>query len=63
MERVNPSSKPAEPLGRPSADDSTVDHYEGIDLAPSIPESIATWDVSGHARREQDRLRRKQLHP
>ena len=57
MERANPSAKSSEPPRRPSADDSAVDHYEGIDLAPSIPESIATWDVSGHARREQDRLR------
>jgi hypothetical protein len=30
--------------------------YEGIDLAPKTQESLVTWDVSGRARREQDRL-------
>lgn len=32
------------------------DVYEGIDLAPSTLDSLVTWDVSGHARREQDRM-------
>lgn len=30
--------------------------YRGLDLAPSTLESLVTWDVSGHARREQERL-------
>jgi hypothetical protein len=28
----------------------------GVDLAPHTLDSLGTWDVSGHARREQDRL-------
>lgn len=34
-----------------------MDLYQGVDLAPNTLESLVTWDVSGHARREQDRLR------
>lgn len=29
--------------------------YDGVDLAPKTLDSLVTWDVSGHARREQDR--------
>ena len=32
------------------------DLYEGLDLAANAQESLVTWDVSAHARREQDRL-------
>jgi hypothetical protein len=34
----------------------TPELYEGLDLAPKTQESLVTWDVSAHARREQDRL-------
>jgi hypothetical protein len=33
------------------------DHYEGVDIAPQTQDSLITWDVSGRARREQDRWR------
>jgi hypothetical protein len=36
--------------------DIPKDVYEGIDLAPSTLDSLVTWDVSAHARREQDRM-------
>ena len=32
------------------------DCYQGIDLAPITLDSLGTWDVSGHAQRERDRL-------
>jgi hypothetical protein len=32
------------------------DHYEGVDLVPCTLESLVTWDVSAHARWEQDHL-------
>lgn len=31
--------------------------YDGVDLSPKTLDSLVTWDVSGHARREQDRWR------
>jgi hypothetical protein len=37
------------------------DCYEGVDLAPRTLDSLVTWDVSGHARREQDRLSVRRL--
>lgn len=37
-------------------DDVSPHPYEGVDLAPVTLESLVTWDVSGHARRDQERL-------
>jgi hypothetical protein len=34
----------------------TSDCYQGVELAPCTLESLVTWDVSGHAQRERDRL-------
>jgi hypothetical protein len=31
------------------------DCYAGVDLAPKTLDSLVTWDVSGHARCEQNR--------
>ena len=34
-----------------------VEYYGvGVELAPKTIESLATWDVSGHAQCEKDRL-------
>ena len=33
-----------------------VDCYHGVDLAPCTLEVLVTWDVSVHARREQERM-------
>ena len=30
--------------------------YYGLDLSPKTLESLVTWDVSGHAQCEKDRL-------
>jgi hypothetical protein len=30
--------------------------YEGVSLAPTTLDSLVTWDVSGHARRDQERV-------
>jgi hypothetical protein len=38
------------------ADDKSAVNYRGVELAPSTLESLVTWDICGHARREQDRL-------
>ena len=57
MDPVDPVLKPVETARRPASAEITVDCYQGVDLAPTTLESLATWDVSGYARREQDRLR------
>ena len=31
-------------------------NYRGVELAPHTLESLVTWDVSGHAQRERDRM-------
>lgn len=31
-------------------------HYGGVSLAPTTLDSLVTWDVSGHARRDQERV-------
>lgn len=63
MMRPHASSKPAERSDRPMPNDvpddgyDPWDGYEGVDLTPKTLDSLATWDVSGHARREQERIR------
>jgi hypothetical protein len=41
---------------RPGPKEFATDNYRGVDLAPNTLESLVTWDVSGHAQRERDRL-------
>lgn len=43
-------------LGRRRPEEITMNCYQGINLAPNTLESLVTWDVSGHAQREQDHL-------
>ena len=40
----------------PNPQEITTDCYQGVELAPCTLESLVTWDVSGHAQRERDRL-------
>jgi hypothetical protein len=40
----------------PTPEEPTTDCYQGVELAPCTLESLVTWDVSGHAQRERDRL-------
>jgi hypothetical protein len=53
MNKADALSKSNETSPRP---ETQAECYEGVDLAPSTLESLVTWDVSAHARREQDRL-------
>ena len=46
-----------EPSGRFAPNESSLDAYEGVDLKPTTPDSLVTWDVSRHARRDQERIR------
>ncbi len=41
---------------RPEPEEIKTDHYRGVELAPRTLESLVTWDVSGYAQREKDRL-------
>lgn len=49
--------KPAEAPRRIPSGERVEEFYEGVDLAPTTLESLVTWDVSVHARREQERLK------
>jgi hypothetical protein len=49
-------TKPGETARRFDPEEIPPDCYQGVDLTPCTLESLVTWDVSGHARREQDRL-------
>ena len=31
-------------------------NYRGVELGPHTLESLVTWDVSGHAQRERERM-------
>lgn len=48
--------KPREFARRLASEDNAAECYRRVDLAPSTLETLVTWDVSVHARREQDRL-------
>lgn len=59
MNEADASSKlpPPRRLGHRELLIEEEDHYEGVDLAPKTQDSLVTWDVSVHARREQERWR------
>lgn len=40
-----------------AAEAVVADSYDRLNLAPTTLESLVTWDVSVHARRDQERLR------
>ncbi|RPI59429.1 MAG: hypothetical protein EHM50_09210 [Lysobacterales bacterium] len=46
----------ADDPSRPGSDETATDYHGGVELAPSVPESLVTWDVSGHAQCEKDRM-------
>jgi hypothetical protein len=48
--------KSSETKRRRQPDELALDPYRGIELAPTTLDSLVTWDVSGRARCEQDRL-------
>ena len=41
---------------RLTSNEIPMDYYRGVELAPKTLESLVTWDVSGHAQCERDRL-------
>jgi hypothetical protein len=55
MNRTDVSSQLDASTPRPR-DEIPTEYYDGVELAPHTLESLVTWDVCGHARREQDRL-------
>ncbi len=54
--RADELRKPNATKRKRQLDESALDAYHGIELAPTTLDSLVTWDVSVHARREQDRL-------
>ena len=57
MDGANANSKFRERPRRFGHREILNDCYDGVDLAPNTLDSLVTWDVSGHARREQERWR------
>jgi hypothetical protein len=51
-----PKPEPTPAPKRPEPPEIQTDCYHGVELAPTTLESLVTWDISVHARREQDRL-------
>ncbi len=56
MEKAEAPVDSREPAKRLDPNAVPIDCYRGVDLAPRTLEVLVTWDVSVHARREQDRL-------
>lgn len=56
MNRADTVSKSEKSTGRFVPNELPAGSYEGVDLAPTTLESLVTWDVSLHARRDQERL-------
>ena len=56
MYRADAFSTPRETSRRLGPEDAPLDYYRGVELAPKTLEYLVTWDVSGLARCEQDRL-------
>jgi hypothetical protein len=56
MHRADTFLNPGEPSRPPDPEETPMDYYRGVELAPTTLESLVTWDVSGHARCEQERL-------
>jgi hypothetical protein len=46
----------AEEPSHSEPEDVALDYHRDVQLAPSVPESLVTWDVSGHAQCEKDRM-------
>jgi len=55
MNKTDASLQPDGSTPRPRGE-IPAEYYDGVELAPNTLESLVTWDVCGHARREQDRL-------
>ena len=56
MNKAAASSEREEISRRLPSNEIPIDCYRGVELAPKTLESLVTWDVSGHAQCERDRL-------
>ena len=56
MNRADTVAKSEPSAARFVPNELPADVYEGVSLAPTTLESLVTWDVSVHARRDQERL-------
>ena len=56
MYRVHESMGADGPARRLDPEDLPLDYRRGVELAPKTLESLVTWDVSGHAQCEIDRM-------
>jgi hypothetical protein len=60
MKQRRPTSYPfweeADGPSRLGPEEIATDYHRGVELAPRVPESLVTWDVSGHAQCEKDRM-------
>ena len=56
MDRPRGLSKPAKPSRRLGPEEIAMANYQGVEFAPHTLESLVTWDVSGHAQQERDRM-------
>jgi len=62
MYRTNAVFEPDETVRRLVFQEIELDHRRGVELAPKTLESLVTWDVSGHAQCEKDRMNSLYLH-
>jgi hypothetical protein len=46
----------ADEPSRLETEETAIAYQRDVQLAPSVPESLVTWDVSGHAQCEKDRM-------
>ncbi len=56
MIKTNIFSRSRNATRRLVSETNPAECYRRVDLAPSTHDTLVTWDVSVHARREQDRL-------
>ena len=56
MDRTHDPFARDETERRPDFDEIPPDYRRGVELAPKTIESLVTWDVSGHAQCEKDRM-------
>ena len=56
MYRTNIHSEPDETVRRLGFEEIALDYSREVELGPKTLESLVTWDVSGHAQCEKDRL-------
>jgi hypothetical protein len=56
MHRTNLVAETDETVRRLGFQEIELDYPRGVELAPKTLESLVTWDVSGHAQCEKDRM-------